>query len=1152
MDACNIQYAKLYIPHNPCELNPCQNGAQCVNIQNWSRKLSINKFDTLVDYFCVCLKGWTGQNCTDDIDDCVMQPCRNGGICEDKPNMRFYCHCPIEFVGQTCEYRNPCQFSPCLNGGACYSDPFGQFTCICPQWYSGVRCEKEINPCYPTSPCLGKHSTCHLLTSKNRTVSGPSFSIHKSEYIVDFICQCGPDYFGRYCDKKQNLCMKNNCQNGATCLQNGSHYDCLCPLGFTGPICNIPIDVSKYTHSDVNILIESHKVEINETNNNSTESFNLFGDYCYQLGCSDARAGDNICQAKCIYAKCLDAEEELQKDCQHWLECLRVTDHSVNQYNMTTCVEQFKNGKCQHECNRSECYLDGLDCFQSILSCAPFDFCRQSYGDGVCHVQCNTVQCGYDGGDCNVIHENKNLSSKYILFNLRTNQSQFLLNRSHFLGNLGILLQSIVNIAKDNVTEDLLIEDIPSKNQIKLLLKVMSPKFQLHINCNPNEEISCSNFSVSLFKTNELKNYILAALSTFQYKSPFDIIYLNFVDSPSQSHFKALLEADSLTVTKISNEAIGLYTCICILAGILFLVFQRDNNWHKPLKRVKTKGIWCPPIPSIYSKTNQIELLGQQSSLYFPELTSSMTITKPTVTTTINEPKYVDNTFKQNSSTLSFFQSYLNSSTANEKDALLLPNVPKCINENISEFLSDKDELMSNILPNSTNVYTVSKCLDNLFNEGLESFQTFRENEKHSQHDYKLNLENKDNLTSIENESLHFNEQNTINTYNNETKMKTNESYQEDVIKMISSLDGLHPCNVMQQHQIEQILNDYSIKEYSDDDLSKNLLRDQSLLHVAAHMNAGCDVINKICRSRHNQAPLGVLYVDSLGRTALTNAAAANSLESVKSLYQLEKEALVNKKSTKSVKLHHIIKPKSNYRSRRRNQIYESRQCSPIIAAIQGGNDEIVKYLLDDGCLYNTVDQYGRNAVHWAAVTNSVKTLSRLSQCKGFARLMNMKDDWDRTPIMLAIREGCQEAVEFLLDKQAKIEIIDCMENDCLSLCIEKGYERMYELLMNYMRTKSSETKSLTRDKTVNIFDDNPVITKQGIALTPILMSTQCETPVTTLISTTSAQNSTDNICRVNTFDWVSLSDNSISEEFIDYDQITEDINEDCTVNVKK
>lgn len=90
---------------------------------------------------------------------------------------------------------------------------------------------QEINPCYPTSPCLGEKSVCHLVTSKNRTVSGPSFTIHKSEYIVDFLCECDLNYFGRYCNKKRNSCKFHNCKNGATCLQNNDHFVCLCPLG---------------------------------------------------------------------------------------------------------------------------------------------------------------------------------------------------------------------------------------------------------------------------------------------------------------------------------------------------------------------------------------------------------------------------------------------------------------------------------------------------------------------------------------------------------------------------------------------------------------------------------------------------------------------------------------------------------------------------------------------------------------------------------------------------------------------------------------------------------------------------------------------------------------------------------------------------------
>ncbi|CAH8438091.1 unnamed protein product [Schistosoma rodhaini] len=1179
---------QLSMPYNPCQPNPCQNSAECVNIQDWSRTTSLEKFNTLSDYYCVCLKGWTGQNCTEDIDDCVIHPCLNGGICENKPNMRFYCHCPTGYVGQTCEYRDPCQLNPCLNGGTCHSDPFGQFTCICPQWYNGVRCEQEINPCYPTSPCLGEKSVCHLLTSKNRTVSGPSFFIHKSEYIVDFLCECDPDYFGRYCNKKRNLCKFNKCKNGATCLQNKDHFVCLCPSGFTGSICNTPTNTTEYLYPNVNTLIRNQSMKTNIFRKNSTENIKLLYDHCYQLGCNKAKTGDNICQAKCIYAKCLNVEDELEKDCQYWVKCLQTTEHIVNYYNKTTCVEQFKNGKCQPECNRNECYMDGFDCLQNISQCISFEFCLQSYGDGICQSQCNTIQCGYDGGDCEYEQRNNYLSIKYILLHLKTNQSEFKLNRNYYLGNLGIILQSIVRIAKDDITQELLLEDIPNKNQIKVLLEVTS---QSNNSCKTTEGNMCTSDSFQLLKPNELKMYILAALSTIQYRSLFSIINLNFVDSPSQSHFKAPWELESSTDTKISKEAIGLYVCICILAGIiiiliLFLVFQYDNNWRKPLKRVKTKGIWCPPVLSIYSKPNQVDLLGQQSSVYFTGLKSAVGVTEPPLTTmTINESKYFDNKLKQTPSASSFFQDYLNSSTANEKDTFLFSNVSKYNHEEmIAGLLSDKiprtdislsddfspsckkkrltqDKMMSDVLPNNANLFTVPKYLGNLFSEETGSFQHFGEEEKHKQRERKFDLKNRyDSLLPQENSKTTNNESlNLDSTYDKKANIKIMGSDNKEVFKIISSLDGLHPCNVTQKSRIEQVLDDnkYQNKgvemlsnkagteDYLDDDLSMNIVGDQSLLHLAAHMNVGHDVINKICHNEPNQRPLGTLYVDSFGRTALTSAAAANSLESVKSLYQLEKEALLNKKPVKSVKSHQITTPKPTGRSRRRYQVCESRQCSPIIVAIQAGNDEVVKCLLDEGCPYNTIDQYGRNVVHWAAVTNSVKILAYLAQCKGFARLMNMKDDWDRTPIMLAIREGCQEAVEFLLDKQVKVEIIDCMENDCLSLCTEKGYKKIHEILINYIRSRNSDTKSITHDKKVNIFKENPNVSKQELGLSSMLQSAPSMAPVTTVMTTTPVRHSAENICRMNEFDWVSLSDDQVSEDYSDCDRFTEDMAED-------
>ncbi|CAH8436876.1 unnamed protein product [Schistosoma turkestanicum] len=484
--------------------------------------------------------------------------------------------------------------------------------------------------------------------------------------------------------------------------------------------------------------------------------------------------------------------------------------------------------------------------------------------------------------------------------------------------------------------------------------------------------------------------------------------------------------------------------------------------------------------------------------------------------------------------------------------------LPACKKKRLTQ-----DGMVSDMLPNSANLSTDSKCLQNSFNIGRGNFQMLNEAEQHQQCGYKLNLKTKcdsillqKNLKTTKNENSNFNIQHTDSTaYNNEARVKSVQSDNNEVIKTISSLDGLHPCNVVQRSQIEKFLddNDYRNEGVSmsanrggnkhslDDDLSdNNTVGDQSLLHLAAHMNVGHDIINKIYHNEHDERPVGIFYVDSSGRTALTSAAAANSLESIKSLYQLEKEAMVKMKPVKPVKSQHINKPKPTYRSRRRYQIYESRQCSPIIVAIQAGNDEVVKCLLDEGCPYNTVDQYGRNVVHWAAVTNSVKILSRLAQCKGFARIMNMKDDWDRTPIMLAIREGCQEAVQFLLDKQARIEITDCMENDCVSLCIEKGYQRIHEILINYNRSRNVDTKSITPDKKVNIFNENSDVSEQELGLSSMA-------PVTTVMTTTPVRHSAENISRMNEFEWVSLSDDSVSEAFSDCDPSTEDMNAHCS-----
>ena len=52
--------------------NPCLNSGNCVNITS--------------GYMCDCVAGFTGVNCTTDIDDCDPDPCDNNGTCIDEIN----------------------------------------------------------------------------------------------------------------------------------------------------------------------------------------------------------------------------------------------------------------------------------------------------------------------------------------------------------------------------------------------------------------------------------------------------------------------------------------------------------------------------------------------------------------------------------------------------------------------------------------------------------------------------------------------------------------------------------------------------------------------------------------------------------------------------------------------------------------------------------------------------------------------------------------------------------------------------------------------------------------------------------------------------------------------------------------------------------
>uniref|UniRef100_A0A8W8MKL8 Uncharacterized protein n=1 Tax=Magallana gigas TaxID=29159 RepID=A0A8W8MKL8_MAGGI len=114
---------------NECLRNPCQNGGTCSN-NNGS-------------YTCMCAHGWTGTICNQDIDECKNDSCLNGATCTNTPGS-FTCTCDAGWTGIICNKDiNECLDNPCHNGGTC-SNNDGSFECTCEGGFTGALCNEVL------------------------------------------------------------------------------------------------------------------------------------------------------------------------------------------------------------------------------------------------------------------------------------------------------------------------------------------------------------------------------------------------------------------------------------------------------------------------------------------------------------------------------------------------------------------------------------------------------------------------------------------------------------------------------------------------------------------------------------------------------------------------------------------------------------------------------------------------------------------------------------------------------------------------------------------------------------------------------------------------------------------------------------------------
>ncbi|XP_060553776.1 protein crumbs-like [Ruditapes philippinarum] len=107
---------------------------------------------------CVCQAGWTGVNCTTEIDECTSQPCKNFEVCRNTIGS-YTCECPNGWNGTSCtDDIDECTINPCKNSGTC-TNTDGSYYCNCSHGWFGVDCDLVQQPRFEDTVRSGCTST---------------------------------------------------------------------------------------------------------------------------------------------------------------------------------------------------------------------------------------------------------------------------------------------------------------------------------------------------------------------------------------------------------------------------------------------------------------------------------------------------------------------------------------------------------------------------------------------------------------------------------------------------------------------------------------------------------------------------------------------------------------------------------------------------------------------------------------------------------------------------------------------------------------------------------------------------------------------------------------------------------------------------------
>ncbi|KAH8849537.1 Neurogenic locus notch likerotein 1 [Schistosoma japonicum] len=402
------------------------NGMHLVCTPKCSEKCISNKGRCGANGKCICRRGFTGSDCSEDINECEIEPklCVQGCV---NTFGSYYCTC---YKGYHQDHKGHClpnKCSPeCVDGqGECTHNG----SCFCHPGFRGSSCETDVDECEE-----GKHNcqqecintpgsfkcSCHsgykvssINPSKCEPISCPSHCVLADGECK---CECKPGYSGPGCKQNVDSCAIKPCDQICVDLGNGK-YTCECNEGFEPNPIN-PKRCQRICREGLDCVYGSCRtVFSNDTDQTLCKCIEGFhGERCQNdvNECLNEGGQKHLCDHHCIntlgsYQCFCNPDYELQSDGR-------------------TCKKQFNpEMKCPEYClngatckSTGECICqpeyEGIYCEKIKNICTLLNLCDQQCfpkEDGTYHCGCDPgYELQADGhsctlkSDCNLKCEN--------------------------------------------------------------------------------------------------------------------------------------------------------------------------------------------------------------------------------------------------------------------------------------------------------------------------------------------------------------------------------------------------------------------------------------------------------------------------------------------------------------------------------------------------------------------------------------------------------------------------------------------------------------------------------------------------------------------------------------------------------------------------